>query len=120
MQVCRRVVRGAARQPSVVPAQNPFAKMELSYKPKATRPVAFESLMKFVVATDEAGESSLGTAAMIAFFWLQRETDIIGRLSWQHYRPKEAPDVARVWHHKRASWATFRCMTTTARPCGRS
>jgi hypothetical protein len=101
MQVCRRAWFVARRdKPSVVPAQNPFAKMELSYKPKATRPVGCESLMKFVAATDEAGESSLGTAAMIAFFWLQRETDIIGRLSWHHYRPKEAPDVARVWHHK--------------------
>ena len=51
-------------------------------------------------AADEAGESSLGTAAMIAYYWLQREEDIIVRLSWSHYRPADAPDVARIFHHK--------------------
>ena len=88
MQVCRRAWFVAQRdKPSLVPAHNPFAKMELSYTPKATRPVGYDPLMKFVAAADQAGESSIGTAAMIAFFWLQRETDIIGRLTWQHYRP---------------------------------
>jgi Phage integrase family len=53
-----------------------------------------------VKAADETGESSLGTAAMIAYYWLQREEDIIGRLSWGHYRPADAPDVARIFHHK--------------------
>ena len=57
--------------------------------------------MQFVKAADDAGESSLGTAAMIAYYWLQREEDIfIGRLSWGHYRPADAPDVARIFHHK--------------------
>jgi hypothetical protein len=37
---------------------------------------------------------------MIAYYWLQREEDIIGRLSWNHYRPVDAPDVARIFHHK--------------------
>ena len=37
---------------------------------------------------------------MIAYYWLQREVDIIGRLSWNHYRPDDAPDVARIFHHK--------------------
>jgi integrase len=53
-----------------------------------------------VKAADEAGEGSLGTAAMIAYYWLQREEDIIRRLGWTHYRPVEAPDVARIYHHK--------------------
>ena len=51
-------------------------------------------------AADEAGESSLGTAAMIAYYWLQREEDIIGRLSWSDYRPLDAPDVVRIFHDK--------------------
>jgi hypothetical protein len=37
---------------------------------------------------------------MIAYYWLQREEDIITRLSWSHYRPVDAPDVARIFHHK--------------------
>jgi hypothetical protein len=53
-----------------------------------------------VKAADEVGESSLGTAAMIAYYWLQREEDIIARLSWSHYRPTDAPEVARIFHHK--------------------
>jgi Phage integrase family len=53
-----------------------------------------------VNAADAAGERSLGTAAMIAYYWLQREEDIIGRLNWSHYRPADAPDVARIFHHK--------------------
>ena len=36
---------------------------------------------------------------MIAFFWLQRQEDIIKRLSWTHYRPADAPQV-RIFHHK--------------------
>ena len=37
---------------------------------------------------------------MIAFFWLQREEDILTRLTWGHYRPADAPDVVRIFHHK--------------------
>jgi integrase len=87
-------------KPKIVPWENPFDKMELSYEPKPTRPVTHGELLRFVKAADEAGESSLGTAAMIAYYWLQREEDIIGRLSWSHYRPSDAPDVARIFHHK--------------------
>jgi hypothetical protein len=101
MQVCRRAWFVARRdKPDLVPAQNPFAKMELSYRPKVTKPVSHENLMKLVNVADQAGEWSIGTAAMIAFFWLQREIDIISRLSWHHYRPKDAPDVARIFHQK--------------------
>jgi hypothetical protein len=101
MTVCRRAWFIARRdKPSLVPAQNPFTKMDLSYKSQATRAVGYDSLLKFVAAADETGESTIGTAAMIAFFWLQREIDIISRLSWHHYRPKDAPDIVQVWHHK--------------------
>jgi hypothetical protein len=70
--------------------------MELSYNPKPTRPVTRDELARFVKAADEAGEGSLGTAAMIAYYWLQREEDIVDRLSWNHYRPVDTPDVALV------------------------
>jgi integrase len=99
--VCKRAWNVARRdKPSLVPWKNPFDKMELSYNPKPTRPFTHDELVRFVKAADDAGESSLGTAAMIAYYWLQREEDIIGRLSWGHYRPADAPDVARIFHHK--------------------
>jgi hypothetical protein len=56
--------------------------------------------MRFVAAADEAGGPSIGTAAMIAFFWLQRQVDILSRLAWTQYRPADAPDSVRIFHHK--------------------
>ena len=101
--VCCRTAWNWARraQPEIIQTANPFAGVDLEYKAKPTRPVTHAELLRFVKAADEAGEGSIGTAAMIAFYWLQRETDIIGRLSWtQHYRPAENPDIARIYHHK--------------------
>jgi hypothetical protein len=98
--VCKRAWHVARRAQQEVPLENPFHKMQLSYKPKPTRPVTHQELAQFVRAADDAGESSLGTAAMIAYYWLQREEDIIGRLSWGHFRPDDARDVARIFHHK--------------------
>lgn len=101
MRVCQRAWGVAWRdKPDIVPASNPFEKMGLEYKATPTRPVTHAELLRFVKAADEAGEASIGTAAMIAFYWLQREEDIISRLSWSHYRPAEAPTIARIYHHK--------------------
>jgi hypothetical protein len=99
--VCKRAWNVARRdKPKIVPWENPFQKMEISYDPKTTRPVTHDELILFVKAADEKGERSIGTAAMIAYYWLQREEDIIARLSWSHYRPVDAPDIARIFHHK--------------------
>jgi integrase len=99
--VCKRAWNVARRdKPKIVPWENPFDKMEISYDPKPTRPVTYDELIRFVKAADELGENSVGTAAMIAYYWLQREEDIIARMSWSHYRPVDAPDVARIFHHK--------------------
>jgi Phage integrase family len=101
MRVCQRAWNVARRdKPDYVPPINPFERMGLSYKPRPTRPAAHAELVRFVAAADAAGEESLGTAAMIAFYWLQRETDILNRLSWGHYRPTDTPGVARIFHHK--------------------
>lgn len=101
MTVCRRAWFIARRaKPALVPMDNPFSKMGLKYKAKSTKPVGYESLMRFVEVCDKAGDESVGIAAMIAFFWLQREIDILSRLSWTHYRPADALDVVRIWHHK--------------------
>ena len=101
--VCCRTAWNWARRakPEIIPSLNPFAGVDMQYKASPTRPVTHAELLRFVKAADEVGEPSIGTAAMIAFYWLQRETDIIGRLSWvQHYRPADDPNVARIYHHK--------------------
>lgn len=100
MTVAKRAWKIARRTDTRVPAENPFAKMGLAYKAKATRPVTHDELVRFVAAADEAGEPSIGTAAMIAYFWLQRQEDIVSRLAWTHYRPADAPGIVRIWHHK--------------------
>jgi hypothetical protein len=101
MRVCQTAWTQAWRdKPSIVPATNPFNNMRLSYQARPTRHVTHAELVRFVEAADKAGEPSIGTAAMIAFYWLQRQEDILNRLSWTHYRPADAPDVARIFHHK--------------------
>jgi integrase len=74
--------------------------MELSYRPKVTRAATYEELIAFVRKADALGYRSIGTAALIAFFWLQREEDIFLRLAWTNYRPNDAPNNVRIFHHK--------------------
>jgi hypothetical protein len=101
MSVCKRAWNVARRdRPEIVPLANPFSNMGLSHKARPTRPVTYDELMRFAAAADEAGEASIGTAAMFAFFWLQRQVDILGHLSWIHYRPANEPTIVRIFHHK--------------------
>jgi len=101
MRVCQRAWNIARRaKPEIVPLANPFEKMGLTYRASPTRPVTYDELMRFVEAADAAGEPSIGTAAMIAFFWLQRQEDIVRRLTWGHYRPSDAPTKVRIFHAK--------------------
>src|SRR5262249_45593838 len=46
------------------------------------------------------GTLSIGTAALLAFYWLVREEDIFTRMAWSDYRPGEQPNHVLVWHHK--------------------
>jgi hypothetical protein len=108
MAVCKRAWNVAWRdRPNHVPVANPFAKMDLKYSATPTRPVTYPELMRFVVAADRSGEPSIGTAAMIAFFWLQRQEDIVGRLTWGHYRPAEASDKVKIFHYKTGELVTL-------------
>ena len=114
MDVCRRAWGVAFRSfPTIVPAQNPFSKMGLSYKPLKTRAATLEELNSFVAKADELGYRSVGTAALIAFWWLQREEDIFLRLGRTHYRPSDAPDAVKFSITRRASQSTCRFTTRT-------
>jgi integrase len=99
MAVARRAWNVARRSSDLVPLANPFEGMQLSYTAKPTRPVTREELVRFVQAADASGFSSIGTAAMISFYWLLRRGDCLG-LAWGAYRPSDAPDIARLRHHK--------------------
>jgi len=100
--VVAKLAWNAARrsQPKVIPAENPFAGMQLSHKAKRTRPATHDELMRFVAEADQRGAPAIGTAAMIAYYWLQRQTDIISRLSWSHYKPVSNPGIVQIRHHK--------------------
>ena len=112
MDVCRRAWRVAFRdKPTIVPVENPFVRMELSYHPKETRAATYEELIIFANKADALGYRSIGTAALIAFFWLQREEDIFCRLAWTAYRPSDAPTTVRILHHKNGS--SFLCHSVT-------
>jgi hypothetical protein len=86
-------------EPKAISSINPFKGVKMDYAAEATRPVTHDELLRFVAAADAEGEASIGTAAMLAFYWLQRQTDILNRLSWGHYKPDGKP-IAKIWHHK--------------------
>lgn len=99
MQVARRMWRLAGRADHVDATINPFAKMDLESTDGegAATPATWTELSAFVAKADELGHRSIGTAALIAWHWLQREVDVIGRLSWSHYEPGR---TARIRHNK--------------------
>jgi hypothetical protein len=79
--------------------------------------VCFRLLLPFLPA-DALGHHSIATAALIAFFWLQREEDIFLRLAWSHYRPSEARNFARIFHHKTGELVDVPLTMMTARIFG--
>jgi hypothetical protein len=101
MTISKRAWDVARRHhPAIIPMTNPFASMDIGYEAKVTRAATRTQLATFVAAADADGSSSLGTAAMVAFYWLQREEDIFTKLAWSDYRPPEKPDQVMIWHHK--------------------
>jgi hypothetical protein len=101
MKSCRRAWNVAARRnPGKVPAVNPFARMGLQSSDRETPTASFAELQAFHAKAIEMGLSSLATAALIGWEWLQRETDIFGSFDVTHYRPKERPNAVRVVHEK--------------------
>jgi hypothetical protein len=83
MTVAKRAWNVARRSaPKVVPLDNPFRQMDLEYKAKTTRLFQYDDLQKFVAAADAAGEQSIATAAMVAYYWLQREIESTSSGGW--------------------------------------
>ena len=101
MKTCRRAWNVAARRnPSKLPTTNPFARMGLKSSDRETPTATFAELQAFRAKAIELGHSSLATAALIAWEWLQREEDIFASFDVRHYRPKERPNTVRVMHEK--------------------
>jgi hypothetical protein len=101
MKSCRRAWNVVGRaEPKLVPAQNPFARMGLKDVSKETPTADHAELLAFVGAADAGGLSSLGTAAMVAWEWLQREEHVFGAFLAEHYRPKDRPDEVLIVHPK--------------------
>jgi hypothetical protein len=116
MIACRRAWNvGKRAEEKIVPEVNPFAKMGLKRlgpgeKPRETPTATWEELDLFRAKARELGYSSVGTAALAAFEWLQREEHLIGAVLLSHYRPAERPDAVRVVHPKNgeeAWWPLF-------------
>jgi hypothetical protein len=111
MKACRRAWNVARRhEPNVIPHVNPFERAEVE-APKAgkTVPATWDQTMAFVRTCDEAGDWSIGTAALVSFCWFQRQEHIMGvpredgratGLLWADYRPKEHPDCVVIQHPK--------------------
>jgi len=88
MSVCKLAWSAANRaHPTIVASANPFVGLEIEYDPKKNRAATQHELQMFVAAADADGSSSLGTAAMIAYYWLPREEDIFQRFAWTDRLP---------------------------------
>ncbi|MCG8357630.1 MAG: hypothetical protein MI920_18860 [Kiloniellales bacterium] len=75
---------------------NPFKKMDLDHPKSGTVPATRAQLERFITAADALGLPAVGTAALITFELIQREVDVLGRLSWSDVKP----DRIKIVHHK--------------------
>jgi hypothetical protein len=74
MKTCRRAWNVAARRnPGKLPLVNPFARMGLVSSDRETPTATYLELQEFRAKAVEMGLSSLATAALLAWEWLQRE-----------------------------------------------
>jgi hypothetical protein len=107
MKSCRRAWNVVARRhPGKLPLVNPFAHMGLRSSDRETPTATYDDLLAFRTKAVELGLSSLATAALMGWEWLQRETDIFATFDVSHYRPKERPNMVRVVDEKtkQQSW----------------
>lgn len=104
MKSCRRAWNVCTRRnPGKLPLVNPFAQMGLRSSDRETPTATYDQLQVFRAKAKELGLPSLATATLIAWEWLQRETDIFATFDVGHYRPKDRPDMVRVIDEKTKS-----------------
>jgi hypothetical protein len=94
------VERGGAAQSRQAAARQSFAQMGLHSSDRETPTATFAELQAFRAKAKELGYSSLATAALIGWEWVQRRIDIFATFDVTHYRPKDRPNAVRVVHEK--------------------
>jgi hypothetical protein len=102
MQAARRAWNVMARRkPEIVPKHNPFSKSGRK-KPRAgsSQEATWEDLQAFMAVADAQGHPSMAAAALMAWEWMVRETALVERQAWAHYRPSNRSDVILIQHDK--------------------
>lgn len=116
MTACRRAwFVGQRAEEARVPVTNPFSRMGLktraSGQPARQTPTAtWDELVAFRATAKMLGYSSVATAALLTWEWLQREEHVFGAFDISHYRPKERPNSVKIVHPKNgeeAWWPLF-------------
>ncbi|UFW47145.1 MULTISPECIES: hypothetical protein [Bradyrhizobium] len=116
MACCRRAwFVGQRAQEKIVPASNPFSRMGLRSRApgrpiRPTPTATWDELVAFRAAARKLDYRSIGTAALLAWEWLQREQHVFGAFDISHYRPSERPNSVRIVHPKNgeeAWWPLF-------------
>ncbi|MGE0290016.1 MAG: hypothetical protein AB7I42_27735 [Bradyrhizobium sp.] len=116
MTACRRAWFVAQRaEEARVPLTNPFSRMGLKTRapgqPARQTPTAtWHELVAFRIAANTLGYSSVATAALLTWEWLQREEHVFGAFDISHYRPRERPNSVKIVHPKNgeeAWWPLF-------------
>jgi hypothetical protein len=122
MTACRRAwFVGQRAQEQKVPQINPFSRMGLKTRapgqPARETPTAtWDELIAFRMAAKKLGYSSVGTAALLTWEWLQREEHVFGAFEISHYRPKERPNSVKIVHPKNGEEAWWPLFDETGEP----
>lgn len=89
MRSMRRLYNIAGRRKwgGIQPGQNPFAKMGMESVRSSTEVPTREQYELIRDKADEMGHPSIAIACMLGFELCQREGDVIGTMSWSHYKP---------------------------------
>jgi hypothetical protein len=122
MTACKRAwFVGHRAQETKVPESNPFSKMGLKARApgqpvRETTTATWDELVAFRMAAKKLGYSSVGTAALLTWEWLQREEHVFGAFEISHYRPRERPNSVRIVHPKNGEEAWWPLIDETREP----
>jgi hypothetical protein len=98
IRAMRRAWNVVARANSrIVPAANPFRSVEIGASGEQTAYATLDHLEAFVDQANALGHPSVALAALVSYYWLQREIDVLTRMMWTDYEPGRR---VRIRHHK--------------------